>query len=140
VRTGTPNAEETRVNIALWTVAGLLAVAYVGGGGLKIIMSKERIAASRPAAAWVEDYRPGSIKAIGALEVLGGLGLVLPPLVGVATGLVPLAALGLAMIMVGAAATRISRREYKVLVADLTYLALIAFVLWGRLGPEAFTA
>ena len=128
------------MNIALWTVTGLLAVAYIGGGGLKVIMSRERIAASGPAAAWVEDFRPGTIKAIGALEALGGLGLVLPALVGIATGLVPLAALGLAMIMVGAAITRLTRHEYKLLVADLTYLVLIGFVLWGRLGPEAFAA
>jgi uncharacterized membrane protein YphA (DoxX/SURF4 family) len=128
------------MNIALWIVAGLLAVAYVGSGGLKVVMGKEKIASTGPAAAWVEDFRPGTVKAIGVLEVLGGLGLVLPPLVGVATDLVPLAALGLAMIMVGAAATRITRREYRLLVADLTYLALIGFVAWGRFGPEAFAA
>jgi uncharacterized membrane protein YphA (DoxX/SURF4 family) len=120
--------EENRMNVALWAVAGLLAVAYVAGGGLKVVMSKQRIAASGPAAAWVEDFRPGSVKAIGVLEVLGGLGLVLPPLVGVAPDLVPLAALGLAMIMVGAAATRLTRREYRLMAVDLTYLALIAFV------------
>lgn len=126
------------MNIALWIVAGLLSVAYVGSGGLKVILSKEKIAATGPAAAWVEDFRPGTVKTIGVLELVGGLGLVLPPLFGVATDLVPLAALGLAMIMVGAAATRITRREYRLLVADLTYLALISFVVWGRFGPEAF--
>ena len=129
------------MNIALWTVAGLLAVAYVAGGGGKVILSKERIrAAGGHSAGWTEDFSPGAIKAIGALEVLGGLGLVLPALVGVVPELVPLAALGLAMIMVGAAITRISRREWKLMAVDLTYLVLIAFVLWGRLGPEAFAA
>jgi hypothetical protein len=72
------------MNIALWIVAGLLAVAYVGGGGLKVIMSKQKIAASGPAAGWVEDFSPGAVKAIGVLEVLGGLGLVLPAALGVA--------------------------------------------------------
>ena len=128
------------MNTALWTVAGLLAVVYVASGGLKVIRRKERIAATGPAAAWVEDFAPGSIKVIGALEVLGGPGLVLPALVGIAPELVPLAALGLAMIMVGAAVTRLSRREYTLMAVDLTYLALIAFVAWGRLGPEAFPA
>jgi hypothetical protein len=126
------------MNIALWAVAGLLALAYVGSGGLKVIMSKEKIAAMGPAAGWVEDFRPRSIKAIGVLEVLGGLGLVLPATLGIAPELVPLAALGLAMIMVGAAATRITRHEYKLMLADLGYLALISFVAWGRLGPEPF--
>ncbi|GAB2463167.1 DoxX family protein [Promicromonospora xylanilytica] len=126
------------MNIALWVVAGLLAVVYVGSGGLKIIASKERIAATGPAAGWVEDFKPRSIKLIGAFEVLGGLGLVLPAVLGFAPDLVPLAALGLAMIMVGAAVTRLSRREYKLMLVDLTYLVLIAFVAWGRFGPEAF--
>lgn len=126
------------MNIALWIVAGLLAVAHVVGGGLKVIMSKQKIAASGPAAAWVEDFSPGAVKSIGVLEVLGGLGLVLPAVFGIAPELVPLAALGLAMVMVGAAATRISRREYKLMMVDLTYLVLIAFVAWGRFGPESF--
>ena len=128
------------MNIALWIAAGLLAVVYVGSGGLKIIASKEWIAATGPAAGWVEDFKPRSIKVIGVLEVLGGLGLVLPALLGVGQDLVPLAALGLAMIMAGAAVTRISRREYKLMLADLTYLVLIGFVVWGRFGPEAFAA
>ena len=40
--------------------------------------------------------------------------------------------------MVGAVITRIRRHEFKVMVADLVYLALAAFVAWGRFGPEAF--
>lgn len=126
------------MNIALWTVAGLLAVVYVGSGGLKIIARKETIAATGPAAGWTEGFTPRGIKTIGVFEVLGGLGLVLPPALGIAQDLMPLAALGLAMIMVGAAVTRISRREYTLMVADLAYLVLIGFVLWGRLGPEPF--
>ncbi|MFD2797662.1 DoxX family protein [Promicromonospora vindobonensis] len=128
------------MNIALWIVAGLLAIVYVGSGALKIIASKERIAATGPAARWTDDFKPSTIKAIGVFEVLGGLGLILPALLGIAPDLVPLAALGLAMIMAGAAVTRISRREYKLMLADLTYLVLIAFVAWGRFGPEAFVA
>ncbi|GAA4699404.1 DoxX-like family protein [Promicromonospora umidemergens] len=126
------------MNIALWIAAGLLSIVYVGSGGLKVIASKERIAATGAAAGWVEDFKPRSIKAIGVLEVLGGLGLVLPAALGIAPDLVPLSALGLAMIMVGAAVTRISRGEYKLALVDLTYLALIGFVVWGRFGPEAF--
>lgn len=128
------------MNIALWIVAGLLAVVYVGSGALKVILSKERIAATGPAAGWVEDFRPRSVKAIGVLEVLGGLGLVLPAVLGVAPEVVPVAALGLAMVMVGAVVTRISRREYKFALVDLTYLLLICFVAWGRFGPESFVA
>ena len=127
------------MNLTLWIIAGLLAVAYVGGGLGKLFMPKEKIAAFGPSAHWVEDFSAGSVKAIGALEVLGGLGLILPAALDIAPVLVPLAAIGLALIMVGATILRVRRREFKLMVADLVYLALAVFVAWGRLGPESFT-
>ena len=62
-------------------------------------------------ARWVEDFSAGSIKAIGALEILAAVGLILPAVLDIAPVLVPLAALGLVLIMVGAAITRIRRHE-----------------------------
>ncbi|XIE80642.1 DoxX family protein [Streptomyces sp. SBR177] len=120
------------MNIALWIVTGLLATAYFFGGGLKLIMSKEKIAAFGHSSAWVEDFPAAGIKGIGALELLGSLGLVLPALFDIAPVLVPLAATGLALIMVGAAALRLRRREYQLVVVDLVYLVLLVFVAWGR--------
>jgi hypothetical protein len=126
------------MNLALWIVAGLLAVAYLFGGGGKLIMPKEKIAAFGPSARWVEDFSAGSVKTIGALEVLAAMGLVLPAALDIAPMLVPLAALGLVIIMAGAAITRIRRHEAKFMVVDLVYLALAAFVAWGRFGAESF--
>lgn len=127
------------MNLALWIVAGLLAVAYFFGGGGKVILSKEKLAAFGPSSKWVNDFSAGTVKAIGALEVLAALGLILPAVLGIAPILVPLAALGLAVIMIGATITRIRRREFKFMTADLVYLVLIAFVAWGRFGPGAFS-
>ncbi|MEV1328515.1 DoxX family protein [Micromonospora costi] len=127
------------MNLALWIVAGLLAVAYLLGGSSKIVISKERLAAFGPSSRWVDDVSAGGVKAIGALEVLGAVGLILPAALDVAPVLTPLAALGLAIIMVGAAVTRIRRHEFRFMVVDLVYLVLAAFVAWGRFGPESFT-
>jgi drug/metabolite transporter (DMT)-like permease len=126
------------MNVVLWIVAGLLAVAYLLGGGGKVVMSKEKLAATGPSARWVEDFSSGSVKAIGALEVLAAVGLILPAVFDVAPVLVPLAALGLVIIMVGAAITRIRRHEIKFMVVDLMYVVLAGFVAWGRFGPESF--
>ena len=63
------------------------------------------------------------------------MGLVLPGLVGVAPVLVPLAAIGLGLVMVGAALTRLRRHELGLMLLDLAYLATVGFVAWGRLGP-----
>ncbi|MEU7636731.1 MULTISPECIES: DoxX family protein [unclassified Streptomyces] len=126
------------MNLALWIVTGLLAVAYLLGGGGKVIMSKERLAAAGASARWVEDFSAGGVKAIGALEVLAAVGLVLPAVLHIAPVLVPLAALGLVMIMIGAAVTRIRRHETKLMMVDLVYVVLAGFVAWGRFGPEPF--
>jgi DoxX-like family len=127
------------MNRALWIVAGLLAVVYLFSGVGKLIVSKEKLAAF-PGAGWVEDFSAGAVKAIGALEVLAAVGLVLPAALGIAPVLVPLAAAGLVLLMAGAVLTRLRRREPKPMVADLVYLALAAFVAWGRRsGPTSFT-
>ena len=126
------------MNLALWIVAGLLAAAYLFSGGAKLIVTKEKMAGMSTSAGWVGDFSAGSVKAIGALEVLAAAGLILPAALDIAPVLVPVAALGLVAIMVGAVITRIRRHEFKVMVADLVYLALAAFVAWGRFGPEAF--
>ncbi|WP_435974663.1 DoxX family protein [Streptomyces sp. Qhu_M48] len=127
------------MNVALWIVTGLLALVYLAGGGYKVVTPKAKIAAAGPSGQWVEDFSAGGVKAIGALEVLAALGLVLPALLGTAPVLVPLAAVGLLIIMVGAAITRLRRHETKLVGVDLVYIVLIAFVVWGRFGPEAFT-
>ena len=63
------------MNVVLWIIAGLLAVAFLGAGLSKLLQPKEKLAATM---GWVEDFSPGTIKLIGALEVLAAIGLVLP--------------------------------------------------------------
>jgi uncharacterized membrane protein YphA (DoxX/SURF4 family) len=127
------------MNLTLWIIAGSLAFVYLVAGAGKLIVPRDTLARA-PGGGWVEDFSPRSIKAIGALEVLAAIGLVLPAALDIAPVLVPLAALGLVMIMAGAVFIRIRRHEPLPMVADVAYLALAAFVTWGRFGPESFTA
>jgi len=132
------------MNTFLWIIAGLLAVAFLFSGGLKVILPKDKIRAigrirQMDAAAWTEDFSAGSIKAIGVLEVLAAIGLILPPVLGTPPVLAPLAALGLVLLMIGAVITHIRRKEARVVVANLAYLTLAAVVVWGRLGVEPLT-
>ena len=66
-------------------------------------------------------------------------GLIVPAAVGIAPVLVPLAATGAVLLFVGAVITRLRRGERATIVADLVYLAMAAFVAWGRFGPGSFT-
>jgi hypothetical protein len=125
------------MNLTLWIITGLLAVVYLGAGIGKLIVPKEKLAAF-PGGGWINDFSAGTVKGIGALEVLAAVGLILPAAFDIVPVLVPLAALGLVMLMSGAVITRIRRHEAKPMLADLAYLALAAFVAWGRFGPASF--
>ena len=124
------------MNVVLWIVAGLLAVAFLAAGLMKLAQPKKKLADS--GMGWTEDFSDGAVKGIGALEVLGALGLILPAVFDVATVLVPIAATGLALVMLGAAVTHARRRENQMVVVNVVLLALAAFVAWGRFGPYAF--
>jgi hypothetical protein len=125
------------MNVALWIVAGLLAVVMLVSSA-KLFVPKEKMAGMAAATRWVEDFSPGALKAIGALELLAAAGLILPAALDIAPVLVPLAAVGVVLLMVGAVITRLRRHEVY-FVGDLAYLAMAAFVAWGRFGPESFT-
>ncbi|MFD5270330.1 DoxX family protein [Streptomyces sp. NPDC058335] len=126
------------MNVALWAVAALLALVFLGAGAMKLTRSKEQLLASGPTMTWAEDFSPGLIKTIGLLEVLGAIGLLLPAAVDIAPVFVPLAATGLALVMVGAAITHGRRGEYQSIIVNVVLLAMTVFVAWGRFGPHAF--
>ena len=127
------------MNIALWIVAGLLAAVFLLAGANKLLIPREKLAKA-PGGGWVLDFSAGFVKALGAVEILGAVGLILPALLDIAPVLVPLAALGLALIMTGAAVVTFRRQEFKHVLLNLTYLALLVFVAFGRFfGPESFT-
>lgn len=125
------------MHTALWITGGLMAVVFLIAGSTKLLMSRDTLARA-PGGGWVLDFSGGFVKALGAIEVLGAVGLVLPALLGIAPVLVPLAAVGLGVIMVGAAIVELRRRERAHAILNVTYLTLLAFVAWGRVGPEPF--
>ncbi len=124
------------MNVVLWIIAGLLALVFLGAGLMKLTQPKDRLAGS--GMAWTEDFSAGVVKGIGALEVLGAIGLILPAALDIAPLLTPLAALGLAVVMAGAAITHTRRKESPTIVVNLVLLLLAAVVAWGRFGPYAF--
>jgi uncharacterized membrane protein YphA (DoxX/SURF4 family) len=124
------------VNIVLWIIAGLLAAAFAMSGLMKIAQPKDKLAAS--GMGWTENFSGGAIKAIGALEVLGAIGLILPAALDIVPLLVPLAATGLAVMMLGAAVTHARRKENQMIGANAVLLILAAVVAWGRFGPYSF--
>jgi len=116
------------MNLALWILQGLLAAAFVMSGLLKLVTPRLELAKKM---AWAKDYSDGGVKLIGLAEVLGGIGLVVPWLLGIARVLTPVAALGLTALMIGAVGTHLKAKDG--LFASAAVLALLsATVAWGR--------
>jgi VIT1/CCC1 family predicted Fe2+/Mn2+ transporter len=103
---------------------------------MKLTQSKDKLAAN-PNMAWTEQFSAGTIKLIGLLEVLAAIGLILPAVLGIASALVPLAAVGLVLLMIGAALTHARRKENQAAVVNVVLLVLAAAVAVGRFGPYA---
>jgi uncharacterized membrane protein YphA (DoxX/SURF4 family) len=125
------------VNVFLWIVAGALAAFFLAAGLTKLSKSKAKLGED-PRMAWTKDFSEGTLKLIGAAEVLGALGLILPAVLDIAPVLVPLAAVGLALIMLGAIITHGRRKEFQQIVINTVVLILALVVAIFRFGPNSF--
>ena len=123
------------MNIVLWILAGVLAFAFLAAGIMKLTQPK---LVANPNMAWAQDFSPGMIKTIGALEVLAAVGLILPAALNIVPVLVPLAAVGLVLLMVGAAITHARRKESRAIATNVVLIVLAGVVAWGRFGPYPF--
>jgi hypothetical protein len=126
------------MNLTLWIVAGLLAAVMLFGSLAKLFVPKEKLAEA-PAGGWTGDASVGFVKTLGAVEILAAIGIVLPAVVDITPVMVPVTAVCWVLLMIGAMTTHLRRHESTAVVANVVYLAMAAFVAWGRFGPESFT-
>ena len=117
------------MKIALWVAQGVLALAFLAAGAMKLVMP---IADLHDALAWTADVPTALVRLIGLAEVLGALGLVLPAATRVRPRLTPLAAAALALDMGVATLFHLARGEASAVPATLILGAALAFVAWGR--------
>jgi hypothetical protein len=115
------------MEIAYWIVAGLTAAAFVFTGVFKLVQSKEQLKAK--GMNWTDQFSQGAIRGIGAAEILGALGLIVPPATGIAPVLAPIAGLGLVVVMAGAARAHRALGEPIIVNVVLAVFALASAVL-----------
>ncbi len=121
------------MNVALWILQGLLAVVFLLAGSMKASKSKEALKErGGKQMDWVDDVSAGTVKLIGTLEMLAGIGLLLPHLTGILPWLTPLAAVGLVLTMIGALVVNVRNGNRFAIVENSVLLLLAAFVAYGR--------
>ena len=113
------------MNYVLWIVQGLLALIFLFTGGMKLVLPIEDLMKQMPLPGWF-------VRFIAVCEVLGALGLILPGLLRILPGLTPLAAAGLAIIMIGATVVTLMTGDITTALIPLIVGILAAFVAYGR--------
>jgi hypothetical protein len=125
------------VGTVITVVQVVLALGFLAGGVLRLTLPHAKYA-QLPGQGWANDFKPGHIRLIGALELSGGVGLLVPLVVHSLAALAPLAAVGIALFMSGAMATHLRRSEYWNMVGNLmVFLIPALFVAYGTLVGRA---
>jgi len=122
------NKSGKKMNVLLWVVQGLLALVFLVAGGSKLIMPIEEMTK--------QIAFPGPfLRFLGVAEILGAIGLLLPGLLRIRPGLTPLAAVGLAIITVGATVVTLRTGGGALALFPFVVAVLSAFVAYGRWQP-----
>jgi hypothetical protein len=113
------------MNIALWIIQALLTLLFLFAGGSKLVM---------PIAEMTKEIRLSGLflRFIGVAEILGAVGLILPGILRIRTGLTPLAAAGLAVITTGATVVSLIAGQGALALIPLLVALLSAFVAYSR--------
>lgn len=117
-------------HVGLWVAQIMLAVVFGMAGFAKVSSPIPEIQAQLD---WADDVPIWLVRFIGASELLGAIGLILPAATRIKPMLTPLAAVGLGIIMILAGLFHAMRGEFPVIPLNVFLLAVAAFVAWGRL-------
>jgi uncharacterized membrane protein YphA (DoxX/SURF4 family) len=117
------------MNVLLWIFAALLAAMFLTAGLMKMTMPKEKLVTIME---WAKPVPEGQVRALGAVELLGAVGLILPRALNIAPVLTPLAAVGCAIVMCGATIVHTRMKDYKGLGMPVVLLILAIVVAAGR--------
>ncbi|MGG4342334.1 DoxX family protein [Paenibacillus lautus] len=112
------------MNITIWIIQGLAALGFVYSGWSKAFQYEQ----AKKSWGWVKDVSKEFVVFIGLAELFGALGIILPQALNIAPVLTPIAATGLAAVVLFGALYHVSRKEYKEIGVNIVFFALTVFV------------
>jgi uncharacterized membrane protein YphA (DoxX/SURF4 family) len=117
------------MDTGLWIVQALLAAIFLTTGLVKLTQPRAKMAAGPMA--WAANVSDREFRTVGLLEVLGAVGVILPAALGIAPKLTAIAAVGLALTMIGAIVTHVRMGETDRLLVPIVLLVLSVLVAVG---------
>ena len=125
-------------NRLLWGMQGFLFLAFGTAGIMKLTMPIDQLTALLSWPGAVPEYL---VRAIGAAEVAGAMGVLLPALMRMQPWITSYAAMGLATVMICAVGYHLMLFEGKMLIPSIILGAIAGYVAWGRdkvlpIGPK----
>ncbi|MDB5283643.1 MAG: hypothetical protein JWO06_2718 [Bacteroidota bacterium] len=115
--------------IALWIVQGLLGLIFVITGSFKLFQTREKVIES--GGTWAEDFEPGIVKIIAGIELISGISVIIPRLLGHGHYLTFMGAATIAIIMTGAIYTHIMRKEFPHAIINAVFLLMALFIAFA---------
>ncbi len=117
------------MHVGLWVAQVVAAGVFLVAGATKLTAPVEQLQQTMP---WVNGAMGGAVRIIGTAEIAGALGLIVPAVTRIKPWLTPVAAGGLATIMMLATLTHLVRAELAMAPITLGIGSLVTFVAWGR--------
>ncbi len=123
------NGSSRKAHVALWAGQGILGALFAGVGAAKLFAPMPKL---EDKFGWPKEKGEPLTRFIGAAELAGGIGTVLPAATRIAPWLTPLAAAGLELVMILATGYHVRRKQWQALAMPLALGALAGLVTWGR--------
>ncbi|MBN9383017.1 MAG: DoxX family protein [Chitinophagaceae bacterium] len=116
------------MNIGIWVAQTLLALSMIWAAGMKFFQPVEKLSALWP---WTAN-NVALVKITGVLDLLAGIGLILPGLLHFHPKLTVYAAIGTIVLMIAASIFHIGRGEASQIGVNIVFALIAAFIVWGR--------
>ncbi len=124
------------LNITLWVAQVILAAGFLWGSSMKLFLTVHELAEMWP---WTIGNR-GLVSFSAILDILIGVGLVLPTLLRILPKLTIYASYGAIALMIGASVFHISRGEASEIGINIFFGIIALFIAWGRLKKNVIMA
>ena len=118
------------MNIVAWILQGLLAVLFLFHFVLYTVSPEALTRGMRERGQWPPAISNGFRRFIGIAELAGAIGLIVPALTHILPWLVPLAALGLAIVTISASIYHMRRGEPPAAAVVAVLALVIVFLRW----------